>query len=72
VTSGLPEGVLAKGLAEIQDRYADIDIGSYPWYRRGQFGTSLVLRGTDTDRLAAAASEVMAMLKALGGAPQEE
>jgi molybdenum cofactor synthesis domain-containing protein len=72
VTSGLPEGVLAKGLAQIQERYGDIDIGSYPWYRAGAFGTSLVLRGTDEKRLGAAAAEVAALVKALGGTPQEE
>jgi len=72
VTSGLPEGVLAKGLAQIQERYGDIDIGSYPWYRAGAFGTSLVLRGTDENRLGAAAAEVAALVKVLGGTPQEE
>ncbi|HUK06340.1 MAG TPA: molybdopterin-binding protein [Stellaceae bacterium] len=72
VTSGLPEGVLAKGLAQVQERYSDIDIGSYPWYRAGAFGTSLVLRGTDEKRLDAATAEVATLVKALGGTPQEE
>jgi molybdenum cofactor synthesis domain-containing protein len=72
VTSGLPEGVLAKGLAQIQERHGDIDIGSYPWYRAGAFGTSLVLRGTDKERLIAATAEVTALVKGLGGTPQEE
>src|SRR5579864_4279284 len=72
VTSGLPEGVLAQGLTEIQERHPEIDIGSYPWYRRGAFGTSLVLRGTDADRLGAATAEVVALVKNLGGTPREE
>lgn len=67
----LPEGVVAKGLGEIQARYADLDIGSYPFYRRGEFGTSLVLRGRDQDRLAAGAAEVVALVRALGGTPVE-
>jgi len=68
----LPEGIIAKGLAEIQGRYPDLDIGSYPFYRRGEFGTSLVLRGRDPDRLAGAAQEVVALVRALGGSPVEE
>jgi molybdenum cofactor synthesis domain-containing protein len=71
VTSGLPEGVLAEGLGQLQDRYPDFDIGSYPYYRRGGFGTSLVVRGTDASRLAAAVEELFAMIKALDGEPYE-
>jgi molybdenum cofactor synthesis domain-containing protein len=68
----LPEGVIAKGLGEIQGRYPDLDIGSYPFYRRSEFGTSLVLRGRDAARLAAGTEEVVALVRDLGGAPVEE
>ncbi len=71
VTSGLPEGVLAAGLGRLQERYADFDIGSYPYYRRGGFGTSLVVRGTDAARLATAVEELFALITALGGEPYE-
>ena len=72
VSCHLPEGIIAKGLGEIQNRYADLDIGSYPFYRRGEFGTSLVLRGRDAERLAAGTEEVTALVKSLGGTPVEE
>ena len=72
VSCTLPEGIVAKGLGEIQARYADLDIGSYPFYRRGEFGTSLVLRGRDVERLAAGTEEVMALVRGLGGNPVEE
>ena len=72
VSCHLPEGVIAKGLGEIQGRYSDLDIGSYPFYRRGEFGTSLVLRGRDEARLAAGTEEVIALVKGLGGTPVEE
>jgi molybdenum cofactor synthesis domain-containing protein len=68
----LPEGIIAKGLGEIQGRYPDLDIGSYPFYRTGAFGTSLVLRGRDAERLAAGTEEVVALVRALGGNPVEE
>jgi molybdenum cofactor synthesis domain-containing protein len=69
VTCHLPEGVIAKGLGEIQARYADLDIGSYPFYRRGEFGTSLVLRGREAERLAAGTEEVAALVRGLGDTP---
>jgi molybdenum cofactor synthesis domain-containing protein len=72
VACHLAEGIIAKGLGEIQGRFADLDIGSYPFYRRGEFGTSLVLRGRDSDRLAAGTAEVMTLVRSLGGDPVEE
>ncbi len=68
----LPEGIIAKGLGEVQKRYGDLDIGSYPFYRRGEFGTSLVLRGRDAVRLDVATQEVIALVRGLGGNPVEE
>ena len=47
VTADLPESLLADGLSLIQDDYPHISIGSYPQYRNGRFGTTLVLRGTE-------------------------
>ena len=61
----LPEGVLAQGLGELQARYPDVELGSYPFYRGGRFGTSIVARSTDRARLEAAAEE-------LGGEPIED
>ena len=72
IATSLAEGALAKRLGEIQSRYADIDIGSYPIMRRGSFGVNLVLRGRDTARLAAATDEVAQMVRDLGDTPVEE
>jgi molybdopterin-biosynthesis enzyme MoeA-like protein len=72
VSSHLAEGTLAKDLSEIQERFPDVEIGSYPFYRQGQFGVSLVLRGTDAGRLDQAAEAVAAMIRRLGGSPVEE
>jgi molybdenum cofactor synthesis domain-containing protein len=72
ISCGLAEGVLAQGLGEIQGRYPDLDIGSYPFVRRGRIGVSLVLRGRDAERLTAGTEEVAAMVRALGDTPVEE
>lgn len=67
VTTNLTEGVIAQGLTEIQARFPEIDVGSYPMYERGQLATSLVLRSADDVRNRAAAAEVEAMIAACGG-----
>jgi molybdenum cofactor synthesis domain-containing protein len=71
VVCALPEGILADGLGWLQQRYAELDIGSYPFYRRDGHGVALVLRGTDETRLAAAVGELMVMIRTLGGDPVE-
>ena len=40
----LPEGAIAEALGELQDRFPEIDIGSYPAMRQRRFGVSVVLR----------------------------
>jgi hypothetical protein len=72
VNCKLPEGLIAKGLGEIQSRYDDLDIGSYPTFARGGPETNLVLRGIDPERLALAVGEVMELVRGLGGDPTEQ
>ena len=72
VVSNLGEGLIAADLAAVQARYPDLEIGSYPFHRRGVFGSSLVLRGTDAARLEVAAEEVRALVRRLGGTPTDE
>ncbi len=68
----LPEGEIAGGLGEIQGRFPDLDIGSYPFYVEGKYGASLVMRGTDRARLELAAEELRALIRGLGAEPVEE
>jgi len=72
VNCNLAEGIIAKGLGEIQGRYPDLDIGSYPTFARGTPETNLVLRGTEPEKLAAATEEVAALVRSLGGSPKEQ
>lgn len=46
-----PESAIAETLTNVQMEFPDIDIGSYPRYEQGSFRVSVVLRGTDEDRL---------------------
>jgi molybdenum cofactor synthesis domain-containing protein len=71
VSCHLGEGTIADDLGALQSRYPDLEIGSYPYFRRGDFGVTLVLRGTDSVRLAEATDELKLLLRALGGDPQD-
>ncbi len=66
------EGNMAEGLGNIQDSYPAIDIGSYPYYRRGKYGTSIVLRHTDEALLEVASEEVAALMRSFGDEPRDE
>ncbi len=71
LTSKLPEGALAAGLGALQERYPEVDIGSYPSFRDGRPSVAVVLRATDEPRLAAAAEEVGDLIRGLGAEPRE-
>ena len=71
VTTNLGEGVVAEGLEVIQNDYPDMDIGSYPFFRSGVFGTSLVMRSTSEDDLESAAEKVRGLIRSLGQEPLE-
>lgn len=63
----IPEGVLADGLGQIQQRYPETDIGSYPFYKETGNGVALVVRATDQAQIDAAAAEVAVLIRQLGG-----
>ena len=52
------EGTIATILADVEGRHAGIGIGSYPWFKPGQFGTAVVVSGLDQNVAETAASEV--------------
>jgi molybdenum cofactor synthesis domain-containing protein len=71
VSCALGEGTIAAELGALQARYGDLEIGSYPYFRRNDFGVTLVIRGTDGARIGGAIDELKALIRALGGDPQE-
>jgi molybdenum cofactor synthesis domain-containing protein len=71
VTATIGESYMAKGLEAVQNAHPSIDIGSYPFYRSGQVGSSIVLRGTDEGELAIAAEKVRDVMRGLGVEPIE-
>jgi molybdopterin-biosynthesis enzyme MoeA-like protein len=69
VRTSLPEGAIAEPLGALQQRYEDLEIGSYPSFRQGRISTGLVLRGTDAARLDQGARELVELLRGMGGEP---
>ena len=70
VDAFLREGDFAAALTSIQQRYATVEIGSYPFNRDGKLGATLVARGTDRALLAKVVEEIVAAIAALGGETQ--
>ncbi len=67
--TGLGEGAIAEGLAAIQARFPDLDLGSYPYYRATGQGVAIVAKGNDEAACEAAIAEVTALFIAMGAAP---
>lgn len=58
VNCDIPEGDVAEALSVIQDNHTAVEIGSYPYYKEGRFGTVLVLRSKDEKAMLAASHDV--------------
>jgi molybdopterin-biosynthesis enzyme MoeA-like protein len=61
----MPESAVAGELSKIQDNFNNVEIGSYPFNKEGQFGTSLVMRSTDLEALDRCEDEIAKMIKKL-------
>jgi molybdopterin-biosynthesis enzyme MoeA-like protein len=76
----LPEGAIAAELGQIQDRYPQLSIGSYPFFadlgaatqRAGSAGTTLVVRGRDIAKVNEAAEAIAGMGRAKGVEAERE
>ena len=56
------EGTIGGPLAEIQERYPETMIGSYPKYDEGNYTTQIVVRGRDKAKVEQAIVTVEEML----------
>ena len=45
------ESEIAKPLRLVQEKNKDVDIGSYPFFRKGKIGVSIVLRSEDNSKI---------------------
>ena len=57
------ESEIAKSITEIQNKNKDVEIGSYPFFRAGKLGVSIVLRSSNKNKLNKCNSEVLEFVK---------
>jgi molybdenum cofactor synthesis domain-containing protein len=62
----ITESQIAAELGAIQERFAQLDIGSYPYRIEGRAGTALVVRGTDAAAVDSAHAACQALLAKYG------
>ena len=43
------ESEIAAPLEEAQNKFKNVEIGSYPFFRQGKIGVSIVMRSTEED-----------------------
>jgi len=67
VICDLPEGTLAAPLGRLQEKYSDVDIGSYPGKTADNFRVALVARSNNQQRLDAVSADLRKMVADLGG-----
>ena len=53
------ESEIAKPLTFVQDNNKDVDIGSYPFFRAGKLGVSIVLRSKDQSKIDLCNSQIL-------------
>ncbi|MEM6627176.1 MAG: molybdopterin-binding protein [Pseudomonadota bacterium] len=67
---GLREGDIGEALGTLQDAMPELSFGSYPWFRAGDNGANLVVRGVDANALDDAVAALVELVKAHGRNPE--
>ena len=57
------ESEIAKSLTNVQDNNKDVEIGSYPFFRQGKLGVSIVLRSVDQTMIDKCNLEILEFVK---------
>jgi len=57
------ESEIAKPLKKVQEKNKDVDIGSYPFFRKGKIGVSIVLRSKNQSKINNCTSDVLKFIK---------
>jgi len=67
VQSNLGEGTIAAPLRALQERYPDVDLGSYPGRMQGKYMVTLVARSSDAAQLKIVKAELTKLVSDAGG-----
>lgn len=72
ITAFVLESQVAEGLAAIQSRYPQAELGSYPYARDRRFGSALVVRSEDQSVIEHASQEIITLVRSFGKEPHIE
>ena len=70
VQCAIGEGSIASIMENVQTAHEGVSIGSYPWFKPGQFGTAAVVSGLDQKVTQAAAGALAAGVREMGAAAE--
>ena len=57
------ESEIAKSLTDVQNKNNDVEIGSYPFFRSGKLGVSIVLRSTNQKKIDLCNEQILEFVK---------
>jgi len=57
------ESEIAKSLTSVQNKNKEVEIGSYPFFRAGKLGVSIVLRSTDQKKIDECNDQILEFIK---------
>ena len=57
------ESEIAKSLEDVQNKFQNVEIGSYPFFRLGKIGVSLVIRSTEKNQIDDCHKQIVSFLK---------
>ena len=57
------ESEIAKPLKKVQEKNNEVDIGSYPFFRKGKIGVSIVLTSRDQSKIEKCNSQILKFIK---------
>ena len=57
------ESDIAKSLSEVQNNNSEVEIGSYPFFKAGKLGVSIVVRSVDKTKIDKCNSEILKFVK---------
>ena len=66
VQCAIGEGTIATIMADVSNHFEGLSVGSYPWFKPGQFGTAVVVSSKTFDDVLAAANQIASRVRADG------
>ena len=57
------ESEIAKPLENVQNKFKDIEIGSYPFFRMGKIGVSIVMRSTEKNKITGCFKQIVSFIQ---------